>query len=296
MMSEKLAGIDHTVVGVDGRGAGWQALVWAVDDVARTGGRLTICHVHPVQVITRPAGRLATGPVPDEAGRALLDRAMSIAGSRLCPSRIETVTAEGDIADELVRLSKAARITVVGNTLTGHLGAELFGSTTLRVLAQAHSPVVAVRRLPDRHGPFAGHVVVCVDGRHPASVTALRYGFAHAAAHDLPLAAVHAATDGWPGDFWMDDRLLEVNFAAPPAALNLLARAVEQVAPDYPDVPVKRAVVGGRTAAALRRAGQSAALLVVGDRGRGMVSRLLLGSVSRDVVTHAGIPVAVVRA
>jgi len=45
---------------------------------------------------------------------------------------------------------------------------------------------------------------------------------------------------------------------------------------------------------ALTAAAVTAQLLVVGSRGRGPVSALLLGSVSHGVLHHATVPVAVV--
>jgi nucleotide-binding universal stress UspA family protein len=64
----------------------------------------------------------------------------------------------------------------------------------------------------------------------------------------------------------------------------------------YPDVTVSRVVARERPSDALVEAGDGAALLVVGSRGRGGFAGLLLGSVSRQVLQHATCPVAVVRA
>ena len=64
----------------------------------------------------------------------------------------------------------------------------------------------------------------------------------------------------------------------------------------YPDVEVTRSVVHDEPVSALIRHADGAQLLVVGSRGRGDLSGLLLGSVSRGVLQRAGGPVAVVRA
>lgn len=72
-----------------------------------------------------------------------------------------------------------------------------------------------------------------------------------------------------------------------------LARAVEQVDPG--DVAVTREIVQGRPGPALLEAAEGSSLLVVGARGLGGFQGLLLGSVSRDVLHHAAMPVAVVR-
>lgn len=60
-------------------------------------------------------------------------------------------------------------------------------------------------------------------------------------------------------------------------------------------VEVVRTVRRGRAADTLIAAGDTAAMLVVGSRGRGGFRGLLLGSVSQQIVHHAACPVVIVR-
>jgi nucleotide-binding universal stress UspA family protein len=59
--------------------------------------------------------------------------------------------------------------------------------------------------------------------------------------------------------------------------------------------PVAVTAVGGSAADALLRAARAADLLVVGSRGRGGFTSMLLGSVSLQCMLHATCPVTVVR-
>jgi nucleotide-binding universal stress UspA family protein len=73
------------------------------------------------------------------------------------------------------------------------------------------------------------------------------------------------------------------------------ANAVEEAHRLAPDLEVVGDVSKAAPAPALIAASEHADLLVVGSRGLGGFERLLLGSVSQHVATHAACPVLVVR-
>jgi nucleotide-binding universal stress UspA family protein len=264
-----------------GGGAGWQALAWALQEAAVTEGRLEICHVCPAE--SPLANRTATVPVGLlELADPPLARAVAAAKTRLGGNRVTLTVRAGRVDRALVDTSAHGDLMVVAAG----------GRTTRQVATHAHCPVVVVR--PDtgaRHGPFAGHVVVGIDGS-PPSRNALEFGFAYAATHRRPLVAVHV-TPHCGNDFWVDDQMLETHLADEPAALAMPCAEVEPWTHEYPTVAVRRAVFADRPLAGLMRAAAGARLLVVGDRGHGPIARAVLGSVADGVIDHATGPVAV---
>jgi nucleotide-binding universal stress UspA family protein len=142
-------------------------------------------------------------------------------------------------------------------------------------------------------GPFAGHVVIGIDGS-AASRAAVEFGFQEAVLHRRPVAAVHVTTERRE-DFWYDETLLESHFVAEPAGLDLLAQEIEPWADKYPEVHVKRGVFAGHPIDGLLRAADGAALLVLGERVHRTPAQKLLGTVADGAIDAADAPIAVVK-
>jgi nucleotide-binding universal stress UspA family protein len=77
-------------------------------------------------------------------------------------------------------------------------------------------------------------------------------------------------------------------------AEEVVARAAEIVEKEAPGVEVERLAPEGPPAKALLEQSSDASMLVVGNRGRGTVAGVLLGSVSQEVAQKAACPVVVV--
>jgi nucleotide-binding universal stress UspA family protein len=78
-------------------------------------------------------------------------------------------------------------------------------------------------------------------------------------------------------------------------AARTLARATQRAAQTEPDLAVTTELLAGSPAQALLKATADASLLVVGSRGAGGFTAMILGSVSRYLATRAPCPVVVAR-
>lgn len=134
-------------------------------------------------------------------------------------------------------------------------------------------------------------IVVGVDGS-PASLRALHWAAAEAARRESGLDVVHAWLTPYPlgpADVFTDPTPFETR------GWEIINRAIASLAPhEHAPFDVRPVLVEDHAGKALLRAAESAELLVVGSRGRGGFSGLLLGSVSHHCVHHASCPVAVI--
>lgn len=134
-------------------------------------------------------------------------------------------------------------------------------------------------------------IIVAYDGSEPSKRALEQLGwFSGATPHVLIVTVLEGMAldaDGNPCD--------------PDPADVLMAEAGLASASDYvcsiAQVKVEPRILVGNACKALLKAAQDegADLLILGSRGLGLGQRILLGSVSTDVVHHAGCPVMVVK-
>jgi nucleotide-binding universal stress UspA family protein len=152
---------------------------------------------------------------------------------------------------------------------------------------------VTVRAQKD---PGSRRVVVGVDGSASAE-KALAYALSHAERRNGEVTAIL----GWRGP------TLHGIGVAVPIAPDVRQQQQQQRHQDelegwlapwrtrFPNVKLDGEAIPGHAGRLLIDASEHAALIVVGSRGRGAFTGLLLGSVSQAVLEHAHCPVAVVR-
>jgi nucleotide-binding universal stress UspA family protein len=287
------------VVGVDGSPAGLAAVAVAAREARMRGTGLRVVHAFFWPMMRVPLEPSSMGP-PDGGLRNQADRVVEEAlghAREVAPDVVaEGTVVTGDTLPVMAEESRGAALAVVGSRGLGAFVGLLLGSTGVHLAAHGHCPVLVVRGAgdPAREGP----VVAGVDGS-PSGDAAIEFAFAEAAMRGSGLVAVHA----WSP--WKAEAPAPQDPAAPHASRagdlaaneeRVLAEALAGRQERYPDVPVERKVLRDGPREALIEASREASLVVVGARGRGGFTGMLLGSVSQALLHHADCPVAVVRA
>lgn len=134
-------------------------------------------------------------------------------------------------------------------------------------------------------------IVVGVDGSHQA-LHAVDWAAAEAGRRRLPLRIVHIAS-GWERAGIPAYRGRGSTPPPEPAALRVLDVAEER-ARTFASLEIERRLGVGPVPGALLQESAGASMLVLGQRGTGTFTRLLLGSVSRQAAEHAPFPVVIV--
>jgi nucleotide-binding universal stress UspA family protein len=301
-MTTKPQGI---VVGHDGTAAADLAIDWAAAMAARTGDRLIVHHVvalDPVPSFTPTTALGWTTGLPTWES-VDTDRLPGVVRARaqLPAERVEGAHSIGNPASALIADSANARFVVTGSRGRGALASGLLGSTAYAVAAHALCPVVVVRgprdgALPPQPGP-RHDVIVGLDDLD-SSEHALDVAAELAAGAGATLRIVRAV--GMPALDTIAYAYGAIDFAH--AAKDLRewgedqgARAAERVAHDHPGLSVTVEVPDGQPAHVLALRSLGAGLVVIGTRGRGGFSGLLLGSVGHDLIHDSACPVMIVR-
>jgi nucleotide-binding universal stress UspA family protein len=284
------------VVGLDRSDPGRAAVEYAAQLARRRHLPLRLIYAYElIQTTVRPT----YGWTPDvervvrNSAQRVLDETVEILGVGYPDVEVSAVLQRGSPVEILLEESHHARTIVLGSRGAGGFADLVIGSTTLHVAAHASCPVIAVPSPSDLDTPRHG-VVVGVDGSE-LSEAAIGYAFEMASGLGEKLTALHA---------WHDPTRTGVGMMMPttynPAEVAeeerlALAESLAGWQEKFPDVDVERKVVLGHPVPVLVSHAAQARILVVGSRGRGALSSVVLGSVGHGVLHHATGPVAVVH-
>ena len=278
------------VVGVDGSPASEAALHWAALEAARRGCDLTVVHVFDWRVIgaRAPIG----GPFAEDArsrAEQLVASAIADATSLAPGVTVHGEALRGSTGATLMAASASADLVVLGSRGRGGFASLLLGSVGQQVATHATGPVVIVRGRPEPTGP----IVVGVDGSDAAD-QALGIAFDEAQIRGTGIVATRVYA---PPAVWGTDVPPIVEDAEERRKVELEA-LLDDLAPwkdKYADVPIEAVVLDGHPAEVLTGLSSTAQLIVVGTRGHGGFSGLLLGSVSLQLLHHSDCPVLITR-
>lgn len=284
------------LVGVDGSPESLAAMDWAVARAARQGWRVHVLCAYSLPSFTAASLDGGYAALDDHAIRsgaqAVVDEAVARAeGSGvLVTSSLET----GDPAGVLVDLSDDATVAVVGTRGGGGFTDRLLGTVSSALPAHSHCPTVVVphRTQGSEYTPVR-RIVVGVDGSASAR-KALQWAVKEAEAWEAELTAIAAVpmASGAGALAWLpaavdrDQVLFDVRSG--------LDRAVAEALEGRSGIEVRRHALDGNPAELMAEFSTAVDLVVVGSRGRGGFSGLLLGSTSQAVLSHASCPVMVV--
>jgi nucleotide-binding universal stress UspA family protein len=253
---------ERVVAGIDGSPAAEAAIRWAAAEAASRGTGLRLVHAF----VWSEFPGVPLGPSSEAPGlRAAADQTVQESvkfAQKLEPGvPVAGVREDGFPSPVLIRASMKADLVVIGSRgLGGTLGA-LIGSTGLDLAAHARCPVVVVRPDPDGSS---------------ASSAALDFGLDYARRHGSQVRVVTAQP------FHTDhERVTKLDLKS-----TVLGR------PGGQDAELIQ--IDGNPAEQLLRLSANAQLIVLGSRGRGGFTGMLLGSVSQNVLHHAVCPVAVI--
>jgi nucleotide-binding universal stress UspA family protein len=277
------------VVGVDPDPAQRGALAWAADAADRR--RLPLLLVLAQNLPTpgyRPAGGRPSWEEWNESLHATGDRAMrdavAFVESRYPRVRVSGLLAEGHPAWVLREQSQHATQVVLGSW---HLNTrqELFTSDAVALPVIAHSPCpVVVVPEPGHITRQPPYLVVGVDGS-PQAAAAVDVAIEEAALRGASLRALWAWHAPWLGI--PDEEAVQ-------ECRRLLSETVSGRAAGHPEVELRHEVLSGHPVEVLAKASEDALGVVVGTRGHGGFTGMLLGSVGQGLLHHARCPVIAV--
>ena len=279
------------LVGVDGSHASYKATWWAANYAKHAGLTLQIVCAYSLPsyaAVSFDATYTAMGD--DNAAHSdaqeILSKAKAIADEQGVEATTLIVT--GDPASVFVELSRNYNLIVIGNRGKGGLAERLLGTTSSSLPAYAYCPIVVVPYTDDdgnlMHLNNTITKVAVGSDESKWGLKALEIAANFAAAWDAELDVISAV----PNMKGSDDEGVMASFKDD---LEVRIKPLEEAPPD---LKINKQIVPGPAVGALTKASYDHDVVVVGSRGRGGFTGLLLGSTSQGLLQHAVGPVYVV--
>lgn len=291
------------VVGVDGSANSAAALRWAVAEADLRQHHVTALyawgHVPPSHAGGGHSFDAEYGPPDaDAALAAVIDGAVGPDEA----AGIERRVVYDHASTSLLAAAEGADLLVLGARGVGGFRGLLLGSVSQQCLHHATGPV-AIVRLPESPGAPAEpgvasrgsarrRIVVGVDASDSAH-RALRWALEEARLRQAGVDVVHA----WQPPYPVHTPLAGIPIGAEiieKHARSVLDRVVDGEDTRHQPEPVERILVCGGAARAVLDTAPGADLVVLGSRGVGGFTGLLLGSVTHHVAHHLRCPLAVI--
>lgn len=279
---------DAVVVGYNGRDHSAVALAWAADEAVRRGAPLVVLFAanYPGMTVEPGPGLLHREPGALDAAYDVTAQGVREALERQPGVHVVGATELSSPSRALLDGSEGAALVVLGTRGYGRVVGALLSSVAFSVAARAACPVVVVEeesagRLPGSDSP----VVVGVDGS-PESLAAVDFA-AGCAARAPAVLEIVTCTGGHQVESVTEGELRTM-------AHRIAGSAATRVREAHPGLAVVTRVDDCPAEVTLVDASADAGLLVVGTRGRGAFTAMLLGSVSHALIYGARCTVAVV--
>ncbi|MCI1901325.1 MAG: universal stress protein [Bifidobacteriaceae bacterium] len=290
------------LVGVDGTDASYKAVWWAANYAKHAGLTLQIVCAYSLPSYAAVSFDATYTALGDDAvahtdAQEILSRAKAIADEQGVDASTLIVT--GDPSSVFVELSRNYNLIVIGNRGKGGLAERLLGTTSSSLPAYAYCPIVVVPFTDDEdkllhlNNVITRVVVGSDESKWGLKALEIAADFANSWDADLTVLSAVPVYGASGGVFSMapskedTDRIID-------SYLDDLKVRVEPIQKQYPDLVIRTEVVPGSAVDTLTQASASNDVVVVGSRGRGGFTGLILGSTSQGLIQHATSPVYVV--
>lgn len=280
------------LVGVDGSHASYKATWWAANYAKHAGLTLQIVCAYSLPsyaAVSFDATYTAMGD--DNAAHSdaqeILSKAKAVADEQGVEAATLIVT--GDPASVFVELSRNYNLIVIGNRGKGGLAERLLGTTSSSLPAYAYCPIVVVPYTDDDgnlmhlNNTITKVAVGSDESKWGLKALDIAADFATCWGAELDVISAVPNLKGVDGE----DAVME-------SYKDDLEVRIKPLQESHPDLKINKQIVSGPAVSALTKASYDHDVVVVGSRGRGGFTGLLLGSTSQGLLQHAVGPVYVV--